>query len=138
MKNWRDGEGVRNMRSVNKVILLGNLTRDPELKQTEGKKPVCIFGLATNRSWTTETGEKREEPEFHRIIAWDKWTEICNRYLAKGRKVYIEGSLQSHTYTGQDGIEKTGVEVVLEDLVFVDSMPKEAKETSESSNVPQL
>jgi single-strand DNA-binding protein len=57
------------MRSVNKVILLGNLTRDPELKQTEGKKPVCIFGLATNRSWTTETGEKREEPEFHRVIA---------------------------------------------------------------------
>jgi single-strand DNA-binding protein len=119
------------MRSVNKVILLGNLTRNPELKQTEGKKPVCIFGLATNRSWTTETGEKREEPEFHRIIAWDKWAEICNRYLTKGRKVYIEGRLQSHTYTGQDGIEKTGVEVVLEDLVFVDSMPKNVQETLE-------
>ena len=126
------------MRSVNKVILLGNLTRNPELKQTEGKKPVCIFGLATNRSWTTETGEKREEPEFHRIIDWDKWAEVCNRYLAKGRKVYIEGRLQSHTQTGQDGIGKTGVEVVLEDLVFVDSMPKEAKETLESGNVPQL
>jgi single-strand DNA-binding protein len=126
------------MRSVNKVILLGNLTRNPELKQTEGKKPVCTFGLATNRSWTTETGEKREEPEFHRIITWDKWAEVCNRYLAKGRKVYLEGRLQSHSYTGQDGIEKTGVEVVLEDLVFVDSMPKDVKETSESSNVQQL
>jgi single-strand DNA-binding protein len=126
------------MRSVNKVILLGNLTRNPELKQTEGKKPVCIFGLVTNRSWTTETGEKREEPEFHRIIAWNKWPEVCNRYLTKGRKVYIEGRLQSHTYTGQDGIEKTGIEVVLEDLVFVDTMPKEAKETLESGNVPQL
>jgi single-strand DNA-binding protein len=125
------------MRSVNKVILLGNLTRDPELKQTEEKKPVCIFGLATNRSWTTETGEKREEPEFHRILAWDKWAGVCNRYLAKGRKVYIEGRLQSQSYTGQDGIDKTGVEVVLEDLVFVDSMPKEAKETLESSNIPQ-
>jgi single-strand DNA-binding protein len=123
------------MRSVNKVILLGNLTQNPELKQTEGKKPVCIFGLATNRSWTTETGEKREEPEFHRIVAWGKWAEICNRYLAKGRKVYLEGRLQSHRYTGQDGMEKTGVEVVLEDLVFVDSMPKEVKETSESSDV---
>jgi single-strand DNA-binding protein len=126
------------MRSVNKVILLGNLTRDPELKQTEGKKPVCVFGLATNRSWTTETGEKREEPEFHRIVAWDKWAEVCNQYLTKGRKVYLEGRLQSHTYTGQDGIEKTGVEVVLEDLVFVDSMPKDVKETSESSNVQQV
>jgi single-strand DNA-binding protein len=126
------------MRSVNKVILLGNLTRDPELKQTEGKKPVCVFGLATNRSWTTETGEKHEETVFHRIIVWDKWAEVCNRYLVKGRKVYLEGRLQSHTYTGQDGIEKTGVEVVLEDLVFVDSMPKDVKETSESSNVHQL
>ena len=94
------------MRSVNKVILLGNLTRDPELKQTEGKKPVCIFGLATNGSWTTETREKQEEPEFHRIVAWDKWAEVCNRYLAKGRKVYLEGRLQSQSYTGQDGIEK--------------------------------
>jgi single-strand DNA-binding protein len=94
------------MRSVNKVILLGNLIQNPELKQTEGKKPVCIFGLATNRSWTTETGEKREEPEFHRIVAWGKWAEICIRYLAKGRKVYLEGRLQSHRYTGQDGMEK--------------------------------
>src|ERR687895_387350 len=135
MKNRRDGEEVRNMRSVNKVILLGNLTRNLELKQTEGKKPVCTFGPATNRSWTTETGEKREEPEFYRIIAWDKWAEVCNRYLGKGRKVYLEGRLQSHSYIGQDGIERTGVEVVLEDLV---SMPKEAKETSESSNVQQL
>ncbi len=71
-------------------------------------------------------------------MAWDKWAEVCNRYLAKGRKAYIEGRLQSHTYTGQDGIEKTGVEVVLEDLVFVDSMPKDTKETSVSSNVQQL
>jgi single-strand DNA-binding protein len=126
------------MRSVNKVILLGNLTRDPELKQSEGKKPVCIFGLATNRSWTTETGEKHEETVFHRIIAWDKWAEVCNRYLVKGRKVYLEGRLQSHTYTGQDGIEKTGVEVVLEDLVFVDSMPKEAKETLDGSTTQQV
>jgi single-strand DNA-binding protein len=131
------------MRSVNKVILLGNLTRDPELKHTTGKKPVCVFGLATNRSWTTEAGEKREEPEFHRIVAWNKWAEVCNRYLAKGRKVYLEGRLQSNTYTGQDGIEKTRVEVILEDLVFVDSMPKDiketldVKETSEISNIQQ-
>jgi single-strand DNA-binding protein len=97
----------------------------------------------TTRTWTTEAGQKREEPEFHRIIAWDKWAEVCSRYLAKDRKVYIEGRLQSHTYTGQEGIEKTGVEVVLEDLVFVDSMPKdvvetlEAKETLESAPVQQ-
>jgi single-strand DNA-binding protein len=119
------------MRSVNKVILLGNLTRDPELKQTEGKKPICIFGLATNRTWTSYTGEKREETMFHRIIAWDQWATVCQQYLKKGRKVYIEGRLQSHTYTGQDGIERTGVEVVLQDLVFVDSMLKDVRETLE-------
>jgi single-strand DNA-binding protein len=128
------------MRSVNKVILLGNLTRDPELKQTEGKKPVCLFGLATNRSWMSYTGEKHEETAFHRIVAWDQWAETAKKYLKKGRKVYvyIEGRLQSHTYTGQDGIERTGVEVVLEDLVFVDRMPQDVKETGESAPVQQV
>jgi single-strand DNA-binding protein len=130
-KQMRGGEAT--MRSVNKVILLGNLTRGPELKQTEGKKPVCIFGLATNRTWMSYTGEKRDEPMFHRIIAWDQWAETCQKYLKKGRKVYVEGRLQSHSYTGQDGVERTGVEVVLEDLVFVDSMPKDVQETKDSS-----
>jgi single-strand DNA-binding protein len=88
------------MRSVNKVILLGNLTRDPELRYTENKKAVCAFGLATNRNWTTDTGEKREETEFHRIVAWDKLAEVCGQYLKKGRKVYVEGRLQSRSYTG--------------------------------------
>ena len=85
-------------KSVNKVFLLGNLTRDPEMKQSEGKKPMCVFGLATNRGWTTETGEKREETEFHRIIAWDKKAETCYQYLKKGRKVHVEGRLQTRPY----------------------------------------
>jgi len=119
------------MRSVNKVILLGNLTRDPELKQTEGKKPVCIFGLATNRSWVSYTGEKHQETVFHRIIAWENWATVCQQYLRKGRKVYVEGRLQSHRYTSQEGIERTGGEVVLEDLVFVDSLPKDVQDTLE-------
>jgi single-strand DNA-binding protein len=119
------------MKSVNKVILLGNLTRDPELKQTEGKKPVCIIGLATNRNWTDENGEKHVEPEYHRLVAFDKLAETCNRYLRKGRKIYAEGRLQSHTYTGQDGVERTGVEVVLEELVMLDSLHKAEQATSE-------
>jgi single-strand DNA-binding protein len=123
------------MRSVNKVILLGNLTHDPELKHTEGKKPVCVFGLATNRYWTAYSEERREETVFHRIVAFGQVAEVCSKYLRKGRKVYVEGRLQSHTYTGQDGIEKTGVEVVLEDLVFVDPMPKDVKDASESAKV---
>jgi single-strand DNA-binding protein len=121
------------MRSVNKVILLGNLTRDPELKQSEGKKPVCVFGLATNRYWTAYSEERREETVFHRIVAFGQFAEVCSKYLRKGRKVYVEGRLQSHAYTGQDGIERTGVEVVLEDLVFVDPMPKDVKDASAST-----
>jgi single-strand DNA-binding protein len=119
------------MSSVNKVLLLGNLTRNPEMKHTEGKKPVCIFGLATNRTWTDEKGEKHEEPEYHRIVAWDKWAETCHQFLRKGRKVFVEGRLQTRPYTGQDGIEKYSTEVVLERLVFVDSMPKEVSQTLE-------
>jgi single-strand DNA-binding protein len=133
------------MRSVNKVILLGNLTRDPELRHlpagrqgTEGKKAVCAFGLATNRSWTTETGEKREETEFHRIVAWDKLAEVCQQYLRKGMKVYLEGRLQSRTYTGEDGIEKFSTEIVLDELVLLDRMPEEVKETLESAPVQQV
>jgi single-strand DNA-binding protein len=126
------------MRSVNKVILLGNLTRDPELRHTEGKKAVCAFGLATNRNWTTDTGEKREETEFHRIVAWDKLAEVCNQYLRKGRKVYLEGRLQSRTYTGQDGIEKFSTEIVLDELVLLDRMPEEVKEKLESASMQQI
>jgi single-strand DNA-binding protein len=119
------------MRSVNKVILLGNLTRDPELRYTENKKAVCTFGLATNRNWTTDTGEKWEETEFHRIVAWDKLAEVCNQYLKKGRKVYIEGRLQSRTYTGQDGIEKYSTEIVLDEMVMLNSMPQAVREALE-------
>jgi single-strand DNA-binding protein len=115
------------MKSVNKVILLGNLTRDPELKHTEGKKPVCLIGLATNRTWPIKPGETPIATEFHRIVAFDKLAETCQQYLRKGRKVYVEGRLQSHTYTGKDGVERTGVEIVLEELVMLDSMHKDAQ-----------
>jgi single-strand DNA-binding protein len=119
------------MGSVNKVILVGNLTRDPEMKQSEGKKPVCIIGLATNRNWTDEKGEKHEEPEYHRIVAWDRLAETCHQFLRKGRKVYAEGRLQSHSYTGQDGVEKTGVEIVLERIEMLDSMPDDVRQRME-------
>jgi single-strand DNA-binding protein len=122
------------MKSVNKVILLGNLTRDPELRYTENKKAMCTFGLATNRKWTTDKGEKREETEFHRIVAWEKLAETCDKYLRKGRKVYLEGRLQSRTYTGQDGIEKFSTEIVLDDLVMLDTMPQGVREALDFQN----
>jgi len=111
------------MKSVNKVILLGNLTRDPELKQSEGKKPVCVFGLATNRSWPIKPGETQLATEFHRIVAFDKLAETCNQYLKKGRKVYLEGRLQTRSYKGKDGSDKVATEIVLEELVLLDPIP---------------
>jgi single-strand DNA-binding protein len=119
------------MKTVNKVILLGNLTRDPELRYTEHSKAVCTFRLATNRNWTTETGEKREETEYHHIVAWEKLAELCDKYLRKGRKVYVEGRLHSRSYTGQDGIEKHATEIVIDDMVMLDSMPKNVREALE-------
>ena len=116
------------MKSVNKVFLLGNLTRDPELHYTENKKPVCSFGLATNRSWVPfDSDEKHEETEFHRIVAWDKLAETCHQFLRKGRKVYLEGRLRTRSYTDKDDVKRTVTEIVLEEMVMLDSMPDDVK-----------
>lgn len=107
-------------RSLNKVILIGNLTRDPELRYTPQGTAVCSFGLATNRQWTTESGEKKEDAEFHRLVAWNKLAEICSQLLKKGRKVYVEGRLQTRTWTGQDGQQRTTTEIVISDMIILD------------------
>jgi len=108
-------------RSLNKVQLIGNLTRDPELRYTPQGTAVCTFGVATNRSWTTESGEKREEAEFHRVVAWNKLAELCSQLLVKGRRVYVEGRLQTRSWTGQDGVQKQTTEIVIEDMLLLDS-----------------
>lgn len=107
--------------SLNKVLLIGNLTRDPELKYTPTGVAVCTIGLATSRSWTTDAGEKREETEFHRLIAWRKLAEICGQYLFKGKKIYAEGRLVTRKYTAQDGQEKSITEVVLDNMIMLDN-----------------
>src|SRR4030066_1996151 len=99
-------------RSLNKVILIGNLTRDPELRYTPQGTAVCTIGLATNRTWVpSDGGERQEETEYHRIVAWAKLAEICSQLLYKGRKVYVEGRLQTRKWTGQDGMERERTEV---------------------------
>ena len=108
-------------RSLNKVQLIGNLTRDPELRYTPSGTAVCSMGLATNRSWTTETGEKREDTEFHRLVAWNKLAELCSQLLTKGRKTYVEGRLSTRTWTGQDGAQRTTTEIVIDDMILLDS-----------------
>lgn len=108
-------------RSLNKVSLIGNLTRDPELRYTPSGTAVCTFGLATNRAWTTASGETREETEFHRIVAWNKLGELCAQLLAKGRKVYVEGRLSTHAWIAPDGNQRTTTEIVIEDMIILDS-----------------
>lgn len=112
-------------RSLNKVLLIGNLTRDPELRYTPQGTAVCTFGLATNRSWTTDGGEKREDTEFHRIVAWNKLAELCSQLLFKGRKVYVEGRLQTRTWTAQDGSQRQTTEVIIEEMIILDNRQAE-------------
>jgi len=117
-------------RSLNRVQLIGNLTRDPELRYTPNGNGVCTFGLATNRSWTTDSGEKREEVDFHRIVAWNKLAELCSQFLTKGRKVYVEGRLSTRNWTGQDGTQKTTTEVVIDDMILLDNRQSGAGQQS--------
>ncbi len=108
-------------RSLNRVQLIGNLTRDPELRYTPTGTAVVTIGLATNRSWTTETGEKKEEAEFHKIVAWNKLAELCSQLLSKGRKVYVEGRLAYRKYTNKEGVEQNSTEIVIDDMMLLDS-----------------
>lgn len=107
-------------RSLNKVQLIGNLTRDPELRYTPTGAAVCTIGLATNRSWTTEAGEKKEETEFHRVVAWNKLAELCSQLLVKGRKIYVEGRLRTNAWQTADGQPRSTTEVVIEDMIILD------------------
>lgn len=109
------------VRSLNKVQLIGNLTRDPELRYTPNGTAVCSFTVATNREWTVESGEKREEAEFTRIVSWNKLAELCSQLLSKGRKVFVEGRLQTRSWTSQDGTQRTATEVVINDMIVLDS-----------------
>lgn len=107
-------------RSINKVTLIGNLTRDPELKYTPQGTAVCTFGLATNRAWTTKTGDTKEDVQFHRIVAWQKLAELAGNLLSKGRKVYLEGRIVYRQFDGKDGVQRNITEIVMDDFVLFD------------------
>ncbi len=108
------------MYSLNRATIIGNLTREPEIRQIPSGQSVCSFAVATNRSWTSADGQKQEATEFHNIVAWGKLAEICAQYLNKGRKVYIEGRLQTRDWEGQDGVRRYRTEIVAENLIILD------------------
>lgn len=106
-------------RSVNKAIIIGNLTADPELRYTPQGHAVATFRVATNRSWISN-GEEKEEAEFHPVVAWDKLAEICSQLLQKGTRVYVEGRLQTRRWQGKDGQERQRTEIVSEEMVVLE------------------
>lgn len=112
--------------------MIGNLTRDPELGKTDGGIAVCNFSVATDRSWTTEAGVKKEETEFSRVIAWQKLAEICAELLSKGSKVYVDGRLSTRKFTGKDGIEKISTEVIANDVIVLSPRREVVVEPKES------
>jgi len=107
------------MRSVNKVILIGNLTRDPELRETETGQKVATFGLATNRQWTTSTGEKKSSAEFHECVAWSNLAEVCSKYLKKSKLVYVEGYLKTRSWETPEGVKKFKTEIIVQDMIML-------------------
>jgi single-strand DNA-binding protein len=109
-------------KSVNKVILVGRLGRDPELKYTASGVPFCRFSMATDDVWNDKgSGERQERTEWHNIVAWDRLAEICNQYLTKGRLVYIEGSLQTREWDDQEGNKRKTTEIRARDMVLLGS-----------------
>ena len=107
------------MKSVNKVILVGNITRDPQLKETTSNQPIVTFGLATNREWITKSGEKRSLAEYHNIAAWGHLAEICHQYLKKGKLIYVEGYLKTRSWDSPEGIKMFRTEVVIQDMIIL-------------------
>lgn len=112
------------MRSVNKVILIGNLTRDPEMRQTQSNQPVTTFSIATNRVWVTKDGSQQSSTEYHDLVAWSRLAEICYKYLKKSKLVYIEGYLKTRSWDSPEGIRKFKTEVVVQDMIMLEKRPK--------------
>ncbi len=124
-------------RSWNRVELIGNLTRDPELRYTPNGAAVCTFGIATNRTYVSE-GEKKEEVDFHRLVAWNKLAELCNQLLKKGNRVFISGRLQNRSWEGQDGQTRNVTEIVVEDMIALSPRVGEAVLPSEDTALDEI
>lgn len=120
------------MTDFNQAIILGNLTRDPEIRVTPNGQTVASFSVATNRRWTNQAGEPQEQVEFHNVVAWRKLAEICGQILYKGRKVLVVGRLQTRSWEGQDGVKRYSTEIVA-DHISATGSPK----TSQGGAVAQ-
>lgn len=117
-------------RGLNKVMIIGHLGRDPEMRYTPSGRPVTTFTVATSRSWNTNDGERRTETEWFNVVAWGNLAEICKQYLLKGQQVYIEGRLQTRRWEDGDGVKHTGVEIVASEMMILG----DRRDSNQSSN----
>lgn len=123
-------------RGINKVILIGNLGADPEMRYTPQGAAVCTFNMATNETWTDTAGEKQERTEWHRIVAWRRLAEFCSEYLKKGSKIYVEGRLQTRSWEDQNGVKRYATEIVARDIQMLDSRGATAETSYEEPPLP--
>ncbi len=123
--------------NLNKVFIIGNLTRDPEVRTTPAGQNVANFGVATNRIFNDKTGQRQQQVEFHNVVAWGKLSDIAGQYLNKGKMVFVEGRLQTRNWQGQDGAKKFKTEIIAERLQlgpkFSKDFTSQAPETKEES-----
>lgn len=122
--------------NLNKAMIIGNLTRDPEQRNTPSGQAVASFSVATNFIWTDQSGQRREKVEFHNIVAWRRLAEICGQYLRKGSKVFIEGRLQTRDWVGQDGVKRYRTEIVAENMIMLDRAAAATPSVEEQPPVP--
>lgn len=106
--------------SLNKAQIIGNVTRDPEMRQIPGGQVVTTFSIATNFTWNDQSGQKQERVEFHNIVAWRKLGEICGQYLKKGSKIFLEGRIQTRSWEADDGSKKYKTEIIADNMIMLD------------------
>ena len=122
--------------SVNKVILIGRLGADPEIRYTVDGQPVATFRIATSERWTDKNGQRQERTEWHRIVAYGRLAEICGEHLSKGRQVYIEGRLQTRSYEDREGVRRYVTEIVAQEVVFLGDRPSSSSGKGMDDSLP--
>ncbi|MCF7795947.1 single-stranded DNA-binding protein [Patescibacteria group bacterium] len=123
------------MSDLNKAMIIGRLTRDPESRNIPTGQLVSSFSVATNRNWKDQSGAKQEKVEFHNVVAWGKLAEICKQYLNKGKKVFIEGRLQTRSWDDQNGQKKYKTEIIAENMQMLDSLSSGSNSNNNNTNV---
>jgi len=124
------------MRSINKVVIIGNVTRDPQIKTTPNGQTMATFGIATNRDWVTKDGQDHSSAEFHDVVAWSRLAELCSQHLKKGKLVYVEGYLKTRSWEDESGTKKFRTEVVIHDMIMLDRRSTAESFTSKEGEQP--